>query len=286
MTSATIYLNGKFLPIESACVSPMDRGFLFGDAVYEVIPLYQGAFVRLDEHLQRLQRSLDAIYLPNPKTIDQWKQTLQELANRNPGTEQAVYLQVSRGAYSHRDLTLPETLNQTVYMMVMDVSPASVDTLSAGYRAITIDDIRWKACNVKTVSLVANVILRRQANEKGAVDAIMVRDGLVTEGTASNVFAVIDDVVVTPPNSQYLLPGITRNLVLELAIAHDIRHEERNLTVKELRSASEIWLTSSTKEVAPVIELDGEPVGDARPGPAWRNMIDLYQQYKEQLLLA
>jgi D-alanine transaminase len=278
-----VYLNGQFIPIEQAKVSVLDRGFLFGDGVYEVIPSYGGHLLRLSEHLQRLQNSLDGIQLKNPLQKEQWLEALQTLLNENEGEDQSVYLHVSRGAAPKRDHVFPDHSEPTVFIMVNELKSASKESLKAGGVAITLDDIRWKACNIKATALLANVLLRQQAKDKGAAEAILIRDGLATEGAASNVFIVLNDVLITPPTSPLLLPGITRDLIIELAEKNNIPCEERDITEVELHSANEVWLTSSTKEILPVIELDGKTVGNGKVGPIWDSMIDIYQTYKIQL---
>ena len=278
-----VYLNGVFMPIDEASVSVLDRGFLFGDGVYEVIPVYGGHLLRLTKHLQRLQNSLDGIRLKNPLSMTEWRDMLQHLVRRNEGVDQSVYLQVTRGVAPKRDHRFPADVIPTVFAMSNPLAPVSRDALHAGTTAITLDDIRWRVCNVKATALLANTLLRQQASDRDAGEAILLRDGLVTEGSASNVFIVTDDMIITPPTSPLLLPGITRDLVLELARAHDIVKAERNISERELRQADEIWITSSTREIVPVLKLDGQPVGNGQPGPIWQKMIDIYQNYKQQL---
>ena len=278
-----VYLNGDYMPIDQARVSVLDRGFLFGDGVYEVIPAYGGHLLRIDEHLQRLQNSLDAIGLKNPLRREQWLDVLHVLLDENEGEDQYVYLQVSRGVAPQRDHAFPADTRPTVFIMVNPLKPVDKSILSQGVAAITLDDIRWRACNIKATALLANTMLRQQATEAGAAEAILIRDGFATEGAASNVFIVLDDVVLTPPTGPLLLPGITRDLVLELARAEGIACEERAISEAELHSAREIWLTSSTKEILPVVTLDGKTLANGRPGPMWERMIDIYQTYKARL---
>lgn len=278
-----VYLNGEYKAIEEAYVSVLDRGFLFGDGVYEVIPAYGGNLLRLHEHLQRLQNSLDGIRLKNPLTNQAWKTMLDSLIKQNSGEDQYLYLQITRGVAAKRDHNFPDQIHQTVFAMSNILSPVARAEAEKGIEAVTLDDIRWHACNIKSTALLANTLLRQQATDKGAGEAILIRDGFATEGSASNVFVVIDDVVVTAPTSPLLLPGITRDLVLELANTHDIACQQREIAEAELRSASEIWITSSTREIVPVLKLDGKPVGNGVAGPVWQRMIDIYQQYKQQL---
>lgn len=278
-----VYLNGDYMPIDQAKVSVLDRGFLFGDGVYEVIPAYGGHLLRLDEHLRRLQNSLNGIRLSNPLSEEQWQEVLHVLLDENPGEDQSVYLQVSRGVAPTRDHSFPAQTVATVFIMVNPLKAVAKDLLKQGVFAITLDDIRWRACNIKATALLANTLLRQQATEAGAAEAILIRDGFATEGAASNVFIVHNNILVTPPTGPLLLPGITRDLVLELARQQAIACEERAISEAELRMAQEIWLTSSTREILPVVNLDGKPVANGKSGPIWDTMIDVYQAYKAQL---
>lgn len=283
MSENIIYLNGEYLPAESATVSVMDRGFLFGDGIYEVIPMFGNRMLREDEHLQRLHNSLRRISLDNPYSDDEWKSLLYALLDKNPGDGRAIYLQITRGVYAKRDLAIDTQYPPTIFIMVLHVSQVEVKTLQQGISAITVEDFRWHACDIKSVSLIANVMLKQQATSADAVDAILVRDGNVTEGTASNIFIVKDGIIVTPPKSEKLLPGITRDLVIEIAAHNDMPYEERDIAEHELDQADEIWLTSSTREIAPVIRLNKRQVADGKAGPVWHKMIDLYQQCKQRL---
>jgi len=282
-----VYLNGEYLPLDQAKISVLDRGFLFADGVYEVIPAYGGRMLRVQEHLQRLQNSLDAIRLENPLSNQQWLGIFEKLLADNPnqvaGEDKSIYLQVTRGVAAVRNHGFPDAVNQTVFIMVNELPPVDKEKLRAGVSAITLDDIRWKACNVKSISLLGNILLRQQAHDNNAAEAILINEGLVTEGAASNVFAVIDNVLVTAPSGTRLLPGITRDLIVELAAEHNIPCEERDFSEAELLSASEIWFSSSTKEILPVVELNGKPVANGRSGPIWEQMIDIYQACKVKL---
>lgn len=278
----TVYLNGKFLPADQACIPVLDRGFIFGDGVYEVIPVYGGKAFRLDEHLKRLQNSLDAVRIPNPLTNDAWASMLNELIAQNDGTDQSLYFQVTRGS-AQRDHALPENPQPTVFAMSNPLKPVAAEIFEAGVSAITLDDIRWQRCHIKAISLLPNILLRQEALDQDAAEAILIRDGLATEGAASNLFVVINDVLCTPPTGPFLLPGITRDLILELAAANDIEHCEKNISREDLLQADEIWLTSSTKEILPVTQLDGATVANGQPGPLFKSMLALYQDYKQQL---
>jgi D-alanine transaminase len=275
-----VYLNGDFLPIERAQISVMDRGFVFGDGVYEVIPVYGGRLFRLEQHLQRLARSLAEIRLADPLSGDQWRHCLQDLVTRNGDGDQSMYVQITRGI-APRDHAFPKEVKPTVYAASSPLRPQAAEVVEDGVAAICMPDIRWQRCDIKAITLLANILLRQQAIDEGAVEAILVRDGLVNEGAASNLFIVKGGELITPPKGAYLLPGITRDLVLELAAAHAITFREAAITPQDLADAEEVWLTSSTREILPVTRLDKRAVGNGKPGPLWRRMTALYQDYKQ-----
>ena len=280
-----VFLNGEFLPLEQARVSVLDRGFLFGDGVYEVIPAYAGRLFRLTEHLDRLDNSLRSIRMEPPLSHAQWERILGRLVAQEPTTDLTLYLQITRGAASKRDHAIPEDIPPTLFAMAT-VNPPSrpdADAYVEGIAAITLDDIRWHLCNIKAITLLANVLQRQRAVDEDAMEAILIRDGLAHEGAASNLFIVKEGTLVTPPKGPQLLPGITRDLVLELAADAGLPHREGDIFEAELRDADEVWLTSSSREVMPVTRLNGKPVADGRPGPLWRHMMGLYQEYKTQL---
>ena len=281
--SNIVFLNGHFLPQDQAFVPVMDRGFIFGDGVYEVIPVYGGRLFRLGEHLQRLQNSLAGIRLANPMSDAEWTEILQRLVRENGAGEQSVYLQVTRG-HAPRDHAFPQQAEPTVFLSSSPLKPVAAELLQNGVTAITLEDIRWKYCHIKAIALLPNILLRQQAIDAGAQEAILVRDGVVTEGAASNVFMVNGGVISTPPKGPFLLPGITRDLILELATANGLTQQESEFGPEALAGADEIWLSSSTKELLPVTQLDGNKVGDGRPGPVWQQMQTLYQDYKQALI--
>lgn len=280
---AKVYLNGSYVDAADAKVPVTDRGLLFGDSVYEVIPAFAGAPFRAAEHLARLQRSLDAILIDNPLSRDQWMEVLLTLSGDYPGQDLGIYLQVTRGAYHKRAHKLPAQAEPTVIAFANPLPPRDPRIALEGISVVTLQDQRWLHCDLKTTNLLPNVLALAEANQAGADDAILLREGQAIEGTASNLFVLLDGLLITPPDSTHLLPGITRDLVLELAQQHGIAHARATIAEPELRHASEIWLTSSTREIAPVVQLDGKPVDDGRPGPAWRQMDGLYQQAKQRL---
>ncbi len=278
-----IFLNGAFLPAAQARVSVMDRGFLFGDGVYEVIPSYGGHFLRLEQHLDRLEDSLSAIRLDNPLSREEWQRTLTRLIGPPPAPDQSVYLQVTRGAAPERDHLCPAWVAPTVFASAKPIVPRSPKVAAQGVACITRPDIRWHRCEIKAISLLSAIMMRREAEDEGALEAIMLRDGLVTEGASANVFVALGGEIVTPPKGHLILPGITRELVIELARENGIRALERRIPMEELTAADEIWITNSTREVLPVTRLDVVPVGGGVPGPLWRRMDALYQDYKARV---
>ncbi len=280
---STAYLNGTFLPLDQAQVSVMDRGFLFGDGIYEVIPVYNGKLFRLAQHLRRLQNSLDGVRIGNPLSDTEWTAVLTELVARNADSEQAVYLQVTRGAAARRDHAFPADTHPTVFAMSTPAPAVSNIASEAGIKAITLPDIRWQQCDIKAITLLPNVLLRQQAVDAETAEAILIRNGYATEGAASNIFIVHNGVLVTPPKGPSLLPGITRDLVLELAAANGIPFREAGITEQTLGQAEEIWVTSSTREISPVTHLNDRIVANGLPGPLWQRMIRLYQDYTEAL---
>lgn len=276
---ATIYLNGNYLPDDQPCISPMDRGFIFGDGVYEVIPAYNGHLFRIDEHLRRLHDSLASVGITAPLSNSECLAMLNELVKRNGGGNQSVYLQITRGVAA-RDHGFPADIRPTVFAMSSPLKPLDEEVRRHGVSAIVLEDIRWKYCHIKSIALLPNILLRQQALDAGAVEAILVRDNNVTEGAASNLFIVRNGTLITPPKGPLLLPGITRDLVLELAQQAGIPCQEASIARAELQQADEVWLTSSTREIVPVTRLDNVAVGSGRPGPYWKKMIAIYQDYK------
>ena len=282
MSSQLVYLNGKYLPLNDAKVSVLDRGFIFGDGVYEVIPSYGSKALRFEHHMQRLQNSLDAVRIENPLSNSQWKTIIDKLIANTDSQDQYIYLHITRGVAS-RDHRFPEESKPTIFVMSSVLSAVDPELLKTGVTAITLDDIRWQYCNIKAIALLPNILLRQQAVDKGAVEAILIRDGNMTEGAASNTFIVTDGVIKTPPKDQKLLPGITRDLIVELAKKYDMPIEETTISEKEFLAADEIWLSSSTKEILPVTKINDQQVGDGKPGAIWHDMFQKYQDYKETL---
>lgn len=274
-----VYLNGDYLPLAEAKVSVLDRGFLFGDGVYEVIPAYGGKLFRLEDHIVRLNNSLAGIRLAMPHSVADWQAIFQPLLAT--GKDQSIYLQITRGYAPTRDHGFPETVVPTVFAMCSEIKP--FPGKATGIKAITLDDTRWQLCNIKAITLLANILLRQQALDRDCAEAILVKNGYVIEGAASNLFAVIDGELITPPKSNEILPGITRDVILELANADGIPCREDIIALEGLQSAEEVWVASSTREILAVVELDGKAVGTGKPGPVWQRLDDLLQAYKKSL---
>lgn len=286
----TVYLNGAFMPVAEAKVSAMDRGFLFGDGAYEVIPVYSRRPFRLAEHLARLRHTLEGIRLANPHTEAEWARLIGEIVARNDGEDQSVYLQITRGADSRRNHAFPARVVPTVYIMSEPLVTPPPAQREAGIATVSAPDVRWLRCDLKTTSLLANCLLRQQAIDAGCVETILFRDGFMIEGAASNIFAVKDGVLLAPPKNHLMLPGITYDVVLELAAAHGLPAQVRPVAEAEARAADELWMTSSTKEVLPIVRLDGQPVGRdenaGRPGPVFKRMYAWYQEFKQTVMRA
>jgi len=275
------YLNGTYLPLAEARIPVLDRGFLFGDGVYEVIPVYGRKPFWFERHLERLQNSLDGIRLPNPHTAERWTEIVAGLVCRSAHDDQSLYLQVTRGV-AKRDHAFPKDTVPTVFLMANPLSTPSPESIRDGVAAVTAQDNRWLRCDLKTIALLPNVLLRQLAVEAGAAETVLFRDGKLTEGAASNIFVVSGGVLLVPPKSPLMLPGITYDVVLDLARQHGVRHEVRDVTEAEVREAQELWLSSATREVLAITKLDGRPVGSGRPGPQFRHMYALFQELKAQ----
>lgn len=282
MNKPLVYLNGNLLPLDEAHVSVLDRGFMLGDGAYELIPVYRRKPFRLAEHLSRLQHTLDGIRLPNPMTESQWGEVIARIVEAHPADNQSIYLQVTRGA-APRDHAFPKGVPPTVLVMSNPLKPADPQEMEHGICAVTAPDIRWGRCDLKVISLLPNVLAKQKAVEAGCVECILFRDGVLTEGAASNIFVVINGVIHAPVKDHRMLPGITYDLVIELAQQEGLPVEVRDIVEAEVRSADELWLTSSSREVQAIVTLDGMPVGSGMPGPVHRRMLALYQTFKASL---
>jgi D-alanine transaminase len=281
----TVFLNGKFMPIEEASIPVLDRGFIFGDGVYEVIPVYSKHAFRLAEHLKRLQSSLDGIRLTNPHGETEWSALINELIARNTGEDQYLYLHITRGV-AKRDHAFPQPpVPPTVFMMSSPLLHPAAGLLATGVSAVTATDNRWLRCDIKAISLLPNVLLRQMAVDAGCAETILLReDTYMTEGAASNIFVVKNGILLAPPKDNLMLPGITYDVLLEIAAANQIPVQVRKISKAEVFDADELLLTSSTREVLPVTTVNGMPVGNGKPGAMFSRLYKLYQNFKREVM--
>ncbi len=278
-----VFLNGRFLPLEQATVPVLDRGFIFGDGVYELIPVYSRAPFRMDEHLARLERSLAAVRIANPYAREKWREVILELVAKQPWDDQGVYLQVTRGV-AKRDHAFPAGVEPTVFAMSNPLVNPPAELVEKGAAAVSAADNRWLRCDIKSISLIGNVLLRQASADAGAAETILFRDGILTEASASNVFVAKNGLVLSPPKSNLILPGITYDVVVEIAQQLAMPLEFRDVREAEVRAADEIWVTSSSKEILAIVELDGKPVGEGKPGPLYRRAWQGYQEFKWRVM--
>lgn len=277
------YLNGAFLPLADARISPFDRAFLFGDAVYEVLPVYAARPFRLREHVDRLNRSLAAIRMPAPLSHEDWARLFQQLIARNAARDAYLYLQVSRGAEFGRNHAWPDHLQPTLFAYVTPLESMPAAFLEQGVAAITAADTRWARRDIKSTALLANVLLKKLSADAGAFETIMLENGELTEGSSTTVHVVKDAVILTPPNGHRILPGTTRDVVSELAARLGVSSEARRVTEAQLRAADEVWLAFATRGVLPVTTLDGVPVGAGRPGALFKRISAAFAAYISEL---
>ena len=280
-----VFLNGKFMPVDEARVSVLDRGFIFGDGVYELIPVYSRVPFRMDEHLARLERSLAAVRIRNPYRRAEWRDIILQLVAKQPFEDQGVYFQVTRGV-AKRDHAFPKDATPTVFAMSNPLVNPPQELVGRGAAAVSAVDDRWHRCDIKSISLVGNCLLRQVSADVGAVETILFRDGMLTEASASNVFVVKGGVILSPPKSNLILPGITYDVIAEIAQAAGMPLEYRSVSEAEVRTADEIWVTSSSKEVLAIVTLDGKPVAGGKPGPVFRRVHALYQDFKQKVMRA
>lgn len=280
-----VYLNGTFSPLEEARVSVMDRGFLFGDGIYEVVPVYGRKAFRLEEHLTRLDRSLAQVRIANPHTAAQWQTLVEKIIAAADFEDQSVLLQVTRGVSPVRNHAFPNSPPEpTVFILAEPLNPPDAKLKAEGVTAVSAADNRWLRCDIKAISLLANCLLRQKAIDEGCAETVMFRDGILTEGAASNIFVVKDGTVLAPQKNHLMLTGITYDVVLELAARLALPLVVRDITDSEVRNADELWLSSSTKEILPIISLDNRPIGNGRPGPIYGVMDQGYQQFKTEVM--
>jgi D-alanine transaminase len=277
------YLNGAYLPLSEARISPLDRGFLYADGVYEVMPVYGGRPFRFAAHGERLARSLAAISMEDPHSRDEWRAILGTLIERNGGGDQYVYWQVTRGAQLGRTHAPLPHIPRTVFAFCAPLPPNGADVLERGVSCVTATDTRWARCDIKSTALLANVLLRQLSVDAAAAETILLRDGELTEASASAVHVVLGGEVLMPPNSRRILPGTTRGAVEEMAARLAVHCRVLPVTEAQLRAAEEVWISAATREVQPVTSIDGHAVGTGRPGPLWRRVYEELQRYKREL---
>jgi D-alanine transaminase len=280
-----VFLNGRFLPLEEAKVPVLDRGFIFGDGVYELVPVYSRVAFRLDEHLARLERSLAETRIRNPYSRREWREIIYRLVDAQPFEDQGVYFQVTRGV-AKRDQAFPKDAEPTVFAMSNPLVTPARETVQKGAAAVSAQDNRWLRCDIKSISLIGNCLLRQLSAEADAAETILFRAGKLTEASSSNVFVVKHGVILSPPKTNLILAGITYDVVVELARGAGLPLELREVTEAEVRAADEIWVTSSSREVLPIVSLDAAAVGDGRPGPVFARMYQLYQDFKQKVMRA
>ena len=277
------YLNGAVLPLQEARISPLDRGFLYSDGAYELMPVYAGRPFRFEAHAARLTRSLAAIRMEDPHNRDEWRGILGNLIERNGGGDQYIYWMVTRGAERGRNHAPLPDIARTVFAFCAPFPSTPPAVLERGVSCITAQDTRWAQCDIKSISLLANVLLRQLAVDANAGETILLREGELMEASSSAVHVVIDGIVLSPPNSRKILPGTTRGVVEEMAARTGIPYRSAPVSEAQLLCAAEVWISAATREVQPVTSLDGRPVGSGRPGPLWKRVYDELQGYKREL---
>ncbi|CAN5839131.1 D-amino acid aminotransferase [soil metagenome] len=281
------YLNGEYSLLSEAKVSVLDRGFIFGDGIYEVVPAYGGKLFRFDEHLARLGRSLSKLRIENPLTAVEWLERCRKLTTalieKTGAVDQLVYIQITRGV-ALRDHVMPPGVTPTVFMMASPMKPASPEQRHQGVACVTARDFRWERADIKSISLLGNVLARQMSADHGAIETVMFRDGFLTEASASNVWVVHEGALLGPPKSEHVLEGIRYDLIRELCEETGIAYNLRPIAEADVMSADELMLSSATKEVLPITSLDGQPVGHGalrgKPGPVYARLYEAYQRAK------
>ena len=278
-SDAIVYLNGELTPLSEARIPVLDRGFIFGDGVYEVIPVYAGKPFRAAQHLARLARSLDAIGIPNPHDEGQWTALIARVMQANPMPDQMIYIQVTRGV-AKRMHAFPKEVTPTVFIMTNPMSLPPAAATERGVACVTMEDKRWLHCQIKSTSLLGNVLAAQNAAEHGVTEAIQFRDGMLTEASASNVWVVKNGVVAAPPKDNLILEGIRYGLIEELCARFEIPLVSRPVTRDEVFAADEVLLSSASKEILPVVTIDGQTIGKGVPGPVFQRLYTAYQEAK------
>ncbi len=279
MHDPLVYLNGALTPLSEAKIPVLDRGFIFGDGVYEVIPMYARRLFRAKQHLARLSRSLDAIAIANPHTEEEWMALIGKVADAHPADDQLIYMQITRGV-ARRAHAFPKDATPTVFIMTNALSVPSAEVRENGVACISVEDLRWLRCDIKSISLLGNVLAAQQAAEEGVLEAIQFRDGFLTEGASSNVWIVRNGRLMAPPRDRLILEGIRYSLIEELCASCNIPFEACRIAREEVFAADEVLLSSAGREVLPVVSIDGKPIAAGRPGPVFRALYAAYQDAK------
>lgn len=270
------FLNGQFVNLENARVSINDRGFQFGDGIYEVIRTYQGRIFHLDEHLKRFEKSAREIDLPLPFSRPEMKKSIEEACLKSGYPMAKIYVQMTRGE-AERSHAFPAGIKPTFIMTVLKLSPFPPALKASGVEMITTEDLRWGRCDIKSLNLLPNVLAQQKAKKAGVYEALMVRNGKVTEGSISNFFMVKNEAVATPPLSSFILPGVTRDLVLDIARSLKIKVIEKDIPAEEIYRADEVFLSGTTIEIAPVVKIDGKPISNGRPGAITQTLMKEFE---------
>ena len=281
----TVFLNGEFMPMEEARVPVLDRGFIFGDGIYELVPVYSRTPFRLEGHLARMERSLSEVKIANPYSRAEWTKIIEQMIDRQSFDDQGVYWQITRGV-AKRDHAFPKNVRPTVFMMSNPLVNPSKEVVENGAKAVSAQDFRWQRCDLKTISLIGNCMLRQLSAEEGAVETILFRDGKLTEASASNAYIVKNGVIATPPKDNLILPGITLDVVFDIVERGNLPMEVREIAEAEVFGADEVWVTSSSKEIVAIVDLDGKTIGTGKPGPVFRKAWQLYQDFKSEVMRA
>ena len=281
----TVFLNGEFMPMEEARVPVLDRGFIFGDGIYELVPVYSRTPFRLEGHLARMERSLSEVKIANPYSRAEWTKIIEQMIDKQSFDDQGVYWQITRGV-AKRDHAFPKNVRPTVFMMSNPLVNPSKEVVENGAKAVSAQDFRWQRCDLKTISLIGNCMLRQLSAEEGAVETILFRDGKLTEASASNAYIVKDGVIATPPKDNLILPGITLDVVFDIVKRANLPMEVREIAEAEVFGADEVWVTSSSKEIVAIVDLDGKTIGTGKPGPVFRKAWQLYQDFKSEVMRA
>lgn len=279
MNDPLVYLNGELTPLSEARIPVLDRGFIFGDGVYEVVPMYARKLFRAKQHMARLFRSLASIGIPNPHTEEEWMALIAKVEQAHPANDQLIYLQVTRGV-AKRAHAFPKEVTPTVFIMTNPLTLPSAEAVEKGVACVSMEDKRWLHCEIKSVSLLGNVLAAQNAAEHGVVEAIQFRDGFLTEASASNVWIVKNGKLMGPPKDNLILEGIRYGLIQELTAVGDIPFESRRITRDEVFAADEVLLSSASKEVLPVVTIDGKTIGNGKSGPVFQKLYAAYQAAK------